>query len=248
MSPIAGSDAQADGLEHRVARGHGRVVKQDCLRLRAERGRVGVVEEPLGLREEFAGSDLVFVDLLDASVGHRWATMVRSPTSGVVGASRTLRAKLDRSATRCRNSSAPSRVTSIVRPAALLMGRTCRRTSRRSASPTTLSSESQAVLLHNATMAACDAVLQAVGLRVTAGYRAHVIRLEAACAELPGGDTEELLESLDASRERRNEASYAAGIVSRASVTEAREATTELIELTRQFPAPHGENMRLRVF
>ena len=106
------------------------------------------------------------------------------------------------------------------------------------ANTTTLSSESQAVLLHNATMAACDAVLQAVGLRVTAGYRAHVIRLEAACAELPGGDTEELLESLDASRERRNEASYAAGIVSRASVTEAREATTEIIELTRQFLSP----------
>lgn len=36
------------------------------------------------------------------------------------------------------------------------------------ANTTTLSSESQAVLLHNATMAACDAVLQAVGLRVTA--------------------------------------------------------------------------------
>jgi hypothetical protein len=44
--------------------------------------------------------------------------------------------------------------------------------------------------------------------------------------------------SLDACRERRHAASYAAGVVSRASVTEAREATAELIELTRQFLSP----------
>lgn len=98
----------------------------------------------------------------------------------------------------------------------------------------TLSTESQAVLVHNATVCACDAILQAVGLRVTSGDRAHVIRLEAACDELPG-DTEELFESLDASRERRNEASYAAGIVSQASLADAREAATELVAMTHRF-------------
>ena len=99
-----------------------------------------------------------------------------------------------------------------------------------------LSAEGQAILLHTATVSACDAILQAVGLRVTPGDRAHVIRLEAALAELPG-DTEELFESLDAARERRNEASYLAGFVAQASVADAREATTELIETTQRFLA-----------
>jgi hypothetical protein len=40
-------------------------------------------------------------------------------------------------------------------------------------------------------------------------------------------------ERLDASRSRRNEASYASMLVAQASVDEAREATAELIELAR---------------
>jgi hypothetical protein len=72
-----------------------------------------------------------------------------------------------------------------------------------------LSAASQVVLLHNATVAACDAILQSVGLRVTSGDGAHMLRIEAALDQVDD-DTEELLESLDASRERRNEASYAA--------------------------------------
>jgi hypothetical protein len=55
------------------------------------------------------------------------------------------------------------------------------------------------VLLHNA---ASDAILQAVGRRVTSGDRSHILRLETALAKLDA-DTEELLERLDASRERR---------------------------------------------
>lgn len=93
-----------------------------------------------------------------------------------------------------------------------------------------LSAESRVVLLHNATISACDAILQAVGLRVTWGDGAHVLRIETALAQITG-DTEELLESLDASRERRNEASYAALFVAQASASDAREATTELLEL-----------------
>jgi hypothetical protein len=97
-----------------------------------------------------------------------------------------------------------------------------------------LSSESQSVLLHNATVSACDSILQAAGLRVTPGDRSHILRLESALEQL-SMDTEELLERLDASRERRNEASYAALFVPKASVMEAREAVTELVELAQQF-------------
>ncbi len=103
---------------------------------------------------------------------------------------------------------------------------------RSDADSTGLSAESQSVLLHNATICACDAILQTAGLRITSGDRAHALRLQTALDQLDE-DTEELLESLDASRERRNEASYAASFVPQASLADAREATTELLELTR---------------
>lgn len=105
---------------------------------------------------------------------------------------------------------------------------------RDDADTTELGTESQAVLVHNAAICACDAILTATGIRITTGERAHVLRLETALKQL-SGDTEELLESLDASRERRNEASYAASFVPQASLADAREATTELIERAQQF-------------
>jgi hypothetical protein len=95
-----------------------------------------------------------------------------------------------------------------------------------------LSAPSRAVLLHNAAVCACDAILQAGGLRVTGGDGAHVVRLERALQQIDG-DTDELLERLDASRARRNEASYAAQVVPAASIAEAREATIEVVELAR---------------
>lgn len=97
-----------------------------------------------------------------------------------------------------------------------------------------LHAPSTVILLHSATVAACDAILQAVGLRVTPGDRAHVLRIETALDQL-GGDTEDLLEQLDASREPRNEASYAVSFVAQASVADAREATAELLALVRSF-------------
>lgn len=97
-----------------------------------------------------------------------------------------------------------------------------------------LSAPSQAILLHNATVCACDAILQAVGLRVTPGDNSHALRIETALDQLDG-EMEDLLESLDASRERRNEASYAAAFIPQASVADAREATAELIESARTF-------------
>lgn len=103
---------------------------------------------------------------------------------------------------------------------------------QRDADAPALSSESRSVLLHNAVISGCDAILQASGLRMTSGEGSHVLRLEAALAEIDQ-DTDDLLERLDASRSRRSEASYAAGFVAQASVDEAREATAELIELAR---------------
>ena len=97
-----------------------------------------------------------------------------------------------------------------------------------------LGGASRVVLLHNAAIAACDAILQVVGLRVTGGDRSHILRLETALEQIDD-DTEELLERLDASRERRSEASYQAAFVAEASLDDAREATTELVELARQF-------------
>lgn len=97
-----------------------------------------------------------------------------------------------------------------------------------------LHAPSRAILLHSATVAACDAILQAVGLRVTLGDRSHVLRIETALDRL-NDDTDDLLERLDASRERRNEASCAAGFVAQASVADADEATAELLALVRNF-------------
>lgn len=96
-----------------------------------------------------------------------------------------------------------------------------------------LHTPSRAVLLHNAAVSACDAILRAVGLRVTPGDRSHVLRLETALSQIDG-DNEELLERLDASREQRNEASYAAGFVAQASIADAHEATMELLVLARE--------------
>jgi hypothetical protein len=100
------------------------------------------------------------------------------------------------------------------------------------AAVTSLHPISQTVLLHQAAVCACDAILQAAGRRVTSGDRAHALRLKAALAQVDA-DTDELLERLDASRERRNEASYAAGFVAEASLSDAHEATAELIALAR---------------
>jgi len=97
-----------------------------------------------------------------------------------------------------------------------------------------LSAESRSVLLHNAAISASNAILQARGLRVSTGEGAHLLRLETALEQL-SRDTEDLLERLDASRSRRNEASYAAMLVAEASVEEAREGTAELIEAARDF-------------
>lgn len=97
-----------------------------------------------------------------------------------------------------------------------------------------VSAESRAILLHNASVSASDAILHAAGWRVTSGDGAHQLRLEKALEQV-GHDTDELMERLDASRWARNEASYAAMSIAEATVEEAREATSELIEIARDF-------------
>ena len=96
-----------------------------------------------------------------------------------------------------------------------------------------LSAPSRAVLIHQATVSACDAILQSAGFRVTAGDGSHMLRIQAALEQVDG-NTEELLERLDASRARRNEASCEARFVAEASVADARDATRELMELARE--------------
>jgi len=62
-----------------------------------------------------------------------------------------------------------------------------------------LSAPSRAVLIHQATVSACDAILQSAGFRVTSGDGSHMLRIQAALEQVDG-NTEELLERLDASR------------------------------------------------
>jgi hypothetical protein len=98
---------------------------------------------------------------------------------------------------------------------------------------TDVSNESRQILLHQAAICACDAILLAKGLRVSNGDRAHLLRLERALGQLPG-PTDELLEALDAARARRVEASYHAQPLASASVEDAAEATRELYARTEE--------------
>jgi hypothetical protein len=93
-----------------------------------------------------------------------------------------------------------------------------------------ISNEGRVLLLHQAAICACDAILLAVGLRVSVGDRAHVLRLQTALEQLPG-DTTELLEALDVSRAIRVEASYRRFVVPEATAGDAEEATRELYGL-----------------
>jgi hypothetical protein len=90
-----------------------------------------------------------------------------------------------------------------------------------------ISNEGRVLLLHQAAICACDAILLAVGLRVSVGDRAHVLRLQTALEQL-AGDTTELLEALDVSRAIRVEASYRRLVVPDATAGDAEEATREL--------------------
>jgi hypothetical protein len=97
-----------------------------------------------------------------------------------------------------------------------------------------LSNEGRQLLLHQAAVCACDAILLVSGLQIAGGEGGHLLRLEQALKQLPE-DTDELFDALDSSRARRVEASYRAGPVPAASVQDADEATRELLALAEGF-------------
>jgi len=101
-----------------------------------------------------------------------------------------------------------------------------------------LASESRQVLLHNAAIAACDAILAIEGQRVVGADGGHLLRLDAAHRILPG-DHADLFERLDESRASRNQASYAADLVPLADAEETAVAVSQLIELADERVRPN---------
>lgn len=99
-----------------------------------------------------------------------------------------------------------------------------------------LSNESMQLLIHQAAVSGCDAILLASGLRVRGSEGGHELRLREALKRV-APDDEELLDDLLASRDRRSEASYATAPVARASVGEARDALARLLGLAASYLA-----------
>lgn len=93
---------------------------------------------------------------------------------------------------------------------------------------------SRQVLLHNAAIAACDAVLAIKGFEVEGSERSHVLRLDQA-QELLGHDLIDLFERLGSVRLTRADVSYAAGFVGGDEVGEAETAVGELVAHARDF-------------
>src|SRR4051812_23468074 len=83
-----------------------------------------------------------------------------------------------------------------------------------------LSQASRQVLLHNAAIAACDAVLAVSGFQVEGSERGHRLRLEKA-EELLSGDLVDLFERLESVRMTRADISYRAGFALDPDVDEA---------------------------
>lgn len=88
---------------------------------------------------------------------------------------------------------------------------------------------SRQVLLHNAAIAACDAVLAINGFEVEGSEGGHRLRLEKA-EQLLGDDHRSLFEELDDARLARGTVSYAAGFALEADVEVALMAVRALVE------------------
>jgi hypothetical protein len=94
-----------------------------------------------------------------------------------------------------------------------------------------LSDEGRQVLLHNAAVAACDAILAINGLEVAGSEGGHALRFEEAHKRLGKGHSD-LFERLEDGRDRRIEASYRAGSLDGTGVDVALDAVSELVDLT----------------
>jgi hypothetical protein len=100
-----------------------------------------------------------------------------------------------------------------------------------------LQPESRQVLLHSATVAACDSALAIKGLQVVGSEGGHKLRLEEVARLLPDADTG-LFERLDDARIARNEVSYAAGLSASDDVVHQLEATRDLLFAVKQLVQP----------
>jgi hypothetical protein len=100
-----------------------------------------------------------------------------------------------------------------------------------------LSDEGRQVLLHNAAVAACDAILAINGLDVTGSEGGHLLRFEEAHKRLGGGHGD-LFERLEDGRDRRIQASYRAGSLDGTGVDVGVQAVGELIDLAETLIEP----------
>jgi hypothetical protein len=96
------------------------------------------------------------------------------------------------------------------------------------------SSSSRQVLLHNAAIAACDAVLAVGGLEVQGSAGGHALRLDEAQRQL-GEGLDDLFENLDLMRLTRADVSYRAGFAGPSSVDEALMTVTMLVQHAEEY-------------
>ena len=100
-----------------------------------------------------------------------------------------------------------------------------------------LDPEARQVLLHDAVLAGCDAVLAINGLRVVGSDGGHLLRREKAEALLDV-DRDLLFERLDDARDLRNAASYRAAPVPLPATVEGISAAAEFLQLVRDHIDP----------
>lgn len=99
------------------------------------------------------------------------------------------------------------------------------------------SAEGRQVLLHNAVIAACDAILAVDGFQVVGSDGGHRLRLETV-PDLLGQDLEDLFDRLEDVRASRGDASYRAGPVPEVAVEEAVVAVDELLAVAEAHIGP----------
>jgi hypothetical protein len=98
---------------------------------------------------------------------------------------------------------------------------------------------SRQVLLHNAVIAACDAVLAIEGYEVEGSEGGHRLRLEQAQRRL-GSGLDDLFDQLDVVRLTRASVSCAAGFVPESDVDEAVMAVTQVVRHAEDHVASRG--------
>jgi hypothetical protein len=96
-----------------------------------------------------------------------------------------------------------------------------------------LAAETRQVVLHSATIAACDAALAIEGFEVVGIEGGHKLRIETALDLLPDVP-DDMFDRLDDARLSRNQVSYAAGFSTSEDLDAAEAAVTALIALVEE--------------